>query len=94
MGRIKDGIEVAKSTGDITKLKAAVTNVPARGTATHGILSNDDAGPIHPSESFDDVTAAWTAGDLGDDQYNELLNHAAGTPGAKLQQPDASDDVT
>lgn len=77
MGRIKDGIETAKSTGDISRLKAAVKNAPKRGIKSNP-FSNDNDGPIHHDESFDDVTAAWTRGDLNDAQYEELLHHAGG----------------
>lgn len=77
MGDLLAAISRAADGGNPDRLYAAVKRLPKRPGRVDP-RSNDDAGPI-PGESFDDVTAAWTAGRLSDDVYTAAIQ-AASTP--------------
>jgi hypothetical protein len=79
MGQIQDGIEALKTTGDPARLHKAVAKAPSHRSHPNP-QGNDNRGPISSTESFDDVTAAWTAGHLTDEQYQQACNAAVGKP--------------
>jgi hypothetical protein len=51
---------------------------PPRGPAPGDPLANADPEPISSGPDFDDVTAAWIAGTLPDDVYQECVARASG----------------
>lgn len=76
MGKLAAAIAEAADGGNDAALLQAVHSLPSR-PGTVNPMSDDDPGPI-PGESFDDVTAAWCAGDLSDEQYDAAIAAASG----------------
>lgn len=73
---ITDGLNALEAGQGPDQLYAACSHLPRYEDPAPDPQSDDDRGPISPGESFDDVTAAWTAGKLTDQQYDQCLARA------------------
>jgi len=76
-GDIAAGLAAYAQTQDPGALYEAVKN-PPRGPKPDPSDWTSDPEPISGGPDFDDVTAAWTAGDLPDDVYRQAVAIAAG----------------
>ena len=76
MGQLAEAISRAANGGNPDRLLELVVSLPRRTGKKVDPQSDDDPGPI-PGESFDDVTAAWTAGRLSDEVYEAALEAAS-----------------
>jgi hypothetical protein len=76
---IREGLKALAAGQGPDKLYAACESLPTHTEPAPDPRGWDDRGPVSGDADWSDVAAAWDAGTLTDEQFNECLRRAGST---------------